>query len=196
MSEYIGTHRRVTLAELYAFSKNVTFKGPPEVPKKRAILSGRTHCDGSRKYTIVDDNRNVPLRDLLEQSHIVQRRPRKASHNLPWRDVLDSWSILCSDKYMEEFNQRPNNSKYKVYVIICKDTQKMYVGITSDIERRILEHQNKGGVIHDNGIERFYYGVIAWANHRESAMRLETFFMDKLCAISSGFNKQRSILDK
>jgi predicted GIY-YIG superfamily endonuclease len=97
---------------------------------------------------------------------------------------------------MEEFNQRPNNSKYKVYVIVCTDTRKMYVGITSDIKRRIVEHQNPGGVIHDNDIERYFYGEIAWANHRESALQLETFFMDKLCAISSGFNKRRSIIDK
>ena len=196
VSEYLGKHRRATLAELYAYSKNVTYQAPPEVTKKRAILSGKTHKDGSRKYTIVDDNRNIPLRKLLEKSPIVKRRAKKPSDDLPWRDVLDTWSILCADKYMEEFKQRPNNSRYKVYVIVCKDTQKMYVGITGDINRRILEHQNPGGVIHDNGIERFYYGVIAWANHREGALQLETFFMDKLCAISSGFNKQRSILDK
>ena len=145
----------MTLSQLSFDSKfardALTFSGviPPNVlatPRDEfveLIIVGET---GAR-----DDDQHAVVRDLPRGNVIDTERKRKANHvgllkrcvgtGEDTNFILAYIQKMSNDKRSSECH---NRSMYVVYILLCKNNS-LYTGITTDVPRRLLEHERGTG---------------------------------------------------
>lgn len=85
---------------------------------------------------------------------------------------MPPWGTIQAEDHRQATNPGGNIVNWRVYMLLCSDDS-LYTGITTDIDRRMAQHQNGSGAKYFRGrnVQRLVY--LEGGHDRSSASRRE-----------------------